>query len=116
MLRLLLHWILNALALLVVSHFLQGFEVSNCRVAFICGRGDWLLNATVGLFLKVITLAGDSDVWVVFSGDQRGDSDVLSKLVPGFAVRRSGGVSWSAGAGGAASVVRVFGKAVKRQS
>ena len=28
MLRLLLHWILNALALLVVSHFVEGFDVS----------------------------------------------------------------------------------------
>ena len=27
MLRMLLHWILNAIALLVVSHFVQGFAV-----------------------------------------------------------------------------------------
>src|SRR6266403_2067068 len=56
MLRLLLHWILNALALLVVSHFLQGFEVSNVVSAFIAVVVIGLLNATVGLFLKIITL------------------------------------------------------------
>ena len=56
MLRLLLHWILNALALLVVSHFVEGFEVSNVVSAFIAVVVIGLLNATVGLFLKIITL------------------------------------------------------------
>jgi putative membrane protein len=56
MLRLLLHWILNALALLVVSHFLEGFEVSNVVSAFIAVVVIGLLNATLGLFLKIITL------------------------------------------------------------
>ena len=56
MLRLLLHWILNALALLIVSHFVQGFEVSNLVSAFIAVVVIGLLNATLGLFLKIITL------------------------------------------------------------
>ena len=56
MLRLLLHWILNALALLVVSHFVDGFVVSNVVSAFIAVVVIGLLNATLGLFLKIITL------------------------------------------------------------
>jgi putative membrane protein len=56
MLRLLLHWILNALALLIVSHFVEGFEVSNIVSAFIAVVVIGLLNATLGLFLKIITL------------------------------------------------------------
>jgi len=52
----LLHWILNAAALLVVAHFVSGFEVSNLVSALIAVIVIGLLNATFGLLLKVITL------------------------------------------------------------
>src|SRR5882757_3186978 len=82
MLRLLLHWILNALALLVVSHFVEGFEVSNVVSAFIAVVVIGLLNATLGLFLKIITLSFGIFFLVI-------NAVVLwfsSKFVPGFAV------------------------------
>ena len=57
MLRMLLHWILNAVALLVVAHFVQGFEVNNFVSALIAVVVIGLFNETLGLLLKIITLA-----------------------------------------------------------
>lgn len=53
--RLLLHWILSAIALIVVSHFVPGFHVAGFIPALIAALVIGLLNATVGLFLKIIT-------------------------------------------------------------
>jgi putative membrane protein len=55
MLRLLLHWLLSAIALLIVSHFVYGFEVRGLQSALIAALVIGLLNATVGLVLKIIT-------------------------------------------------------------
>jgi putative membrane protein len=56
MLRMLLHWILNAAALLIVAHYVQGFVVSNLVSALIAVVVIGLFNATFGLLLKIITL------------------------------------------------------------
>jgi putative membrane protein len=56
MLRMLLHWILNAVALLIVAHFVSGFVVSNLVSALIAVVVIGLLNATFGLLLKIVTL------------------------------------------------------------
>jgi len=56
MLRMLLHWILNAAALLIVAHFVQGFVVSDWISALIAVVVIGLFNATFGLLLKIITL------------------------------------------------------------
>ena len=56
MLRLLLHWLLNAIALLIVSRFVDGFHVSNFVSALIAVVVIGLFNATLGLLLKIITL------------------------------------------------------------
>ena len=56
MLRMLLHWILNAVALLIVSHFVAGFVVSNFVSAMIAVVVIGLFNATLGLLLKLVTL------------------------------------------------------------
>ena len=53
--RLILHWILSALALMVVSHFVPGFHVRGLAPALIAALVIGLLNATLGLFLKIIT-------------------------------------------------------------
>ena len=55
MLGLLLHWILCAIALLVVSRVVPGFHVQGLEPALIASLVIGLLNATVGLFLKIIT-------------------------------------------------------------
>ncbi|HEX4028879.1 MAG TPA: phage holin family protein [Terracidiphilus sp.] len=55
MLGLLLHWILCALALLIVSKLVPGFHVNGLWPAMIASLVIGLLNATVGLFLKIVT-------------------------------------------------------------
>ncbi|MGA2809203.1 MAG: phage holin family protein [Terracidiphilus sp.] len=55
MVRLLIHWLLSAIALLVVSNFVSGFYVEGLGPALIAALVIGLLNATVGLFLKIIT-------------------------------------------------------------
>ena len=56
MLRLLLHWVLNAVALLIVSHFVAGFQIGSVVSALIAVIVIGLFNATLGLLLKIITL------------------------------------------------------------
>jgi putative membrane protein len=53
--RLLLHWVLSALALLLVSHFVPGFIVSGFLVALIAAVVIGLVNATIGAFLRFIS-------------------------------------------------------------
>ena len=55
MLKLLLHWLLSAVALLIVSKLVPGFEVRGLGPALIAALVIGLLNATVGLMLKIIT-------------------------------------------------------------
>lgn len=56
MFRMLLQWILNAVALLIVSRYVSGFEVHGWKSALIAVVVIGLFNATVGLLLKFITL------------------------------------------------------------
>ncbi len=55
MAKLLLHWVLSALALLVVSHLVPGFYVRGPVPALVAALVIGFLNATLGLFLKVVT-------------------------------------------------------------
>ncbi len=56
MAKLLLHWVLSALALLVVSHLVPGFYVRGPVPALVAALVIGFLNATLGLFLKIVTL------------------------------------------------------------
>ncbi len=56
MLRLLINWLLSALALLIVARVVPGFHVSGLAAALWAAIVIGLVNATFGLFLKVITL------------------------------------------------------------
>ena len=53
--RLLVNWLLSALALLIVAHLVPGFEVAGIGAALIAAVVIGLINATLGFFLKVIT-------------------------------------------------------------
>ncbi len=55
MLRLLLYWLLSALALMITANVVPGFHVRGLRAALIAALVIGLLNATVGLILKIIT-------------------------------------------------------------
>ncbi len=56
MVRLLLHWIFNAIALLIVAQLVRGFHVRNLTSALIAVIVIGFLNATLGLLLKIVTL------------------------------------------------------------
>jgi putative membrane protein len=87
MLRLLLHWILNAVALLVVAHFVDGFNISSFISALIAVVVIGLFNATLGLFLKIITLPlGILSFGLFFLVVNAVILWFSSKFVPGFAV------------------------------
>ena len=54
--RLLLNWLLSAVALLVVSYLVPGFHVQGFKEALIAAIVIGLINATLGLLVKLITL------------------------------------------------------------
>ena len=55
-LRHLINWILSALAVWLVAQFLHGFHVRGVGAALIAALVIGLVNATLGAFLKIITL------------------------------------------------------------
>ena len=117
MVRLFLHWILNAVALLVVSHIVSGFVISGFVSALIAVIVIGLLNATLGLFLKIITLPlGILTFGLFFLVINAVILMFSSKFVPGFAV-----TTWKAAFLGALALAVLhllfgfFGKAVKKR-
>jgi putative membrane protein len=55
MIRMLAHWVLSALCLLLVANFVPGFYVRGFGTALIAAVVIGLVNATVGSLLKLIT-------------------------------------------------------------
>jgi putative membrane protein len=55
MIRLLVEWLLNALALLIVTYVVPGFAVEDFPTALVAVLVIGLLNITLGLFLRFIT-------------------------------------------------------------
>jgi putative membrane protein len=49
------NWLLSALALLIVAYIVPGFRVSGVFSALVAAVVIGLINATVGLVLKVVT-------------------------------------------------------------
>jgi putative membrane protein len=54
--RLLLNWLLSAISLLIVSKMVPGFYLRGFTAALIAAVVIGLVNATLGLVLKIITL------------------------------------------------------------
>jgi len=91
MLRLLLHWIVNAVALLIVSRIVPGFQVATIGAALVAVIVIGLLNATLGLILKIITLPlGILTLGLFFLVINAVMLLLASRVVPGFAVRTFG--------------------------
>ncbi len=53
--HLLLNWLLSAVSLLIVSYFIPGFHISGFTAALIAALVIGIINATIGLFLKIVT-------------------------------------------------------------
>jgi len=53
--RLLIRWLINALSLLIVAHFVPGFELHGIVHALIAAVVFGFVNSTLGLVLRVVT-------------------------------------------------------------
>jgi putative membrane protein len=85
MFRLLINWLLSALALLIVARVVPGFHVSGIAAALWAAIVIGLVNATLGLFLKVITLPLTiltlGIFWLIINALML---ELASAFVPGF--------------------------------
>jgi putative membrane protein len=95
--RLLLNWALSALAVWVVSHLVPGFHVSGPLAALIAALVIGFINATLGLFLKIVTfpltLLTLGIFWLVINAAM---IELASAIVPGFHVDTFGTAFWGA--------------------
>ena len=91
MLRLLLRWFLSAGALLLIGYFVPGFTVRNFPAALIAALVIGLLNATLGLLLKLITLPlGILTLGLFFLVINAIMLEVASKITPGLSIASFG--------------------------
>lgn len=85
MARLLLKWVLNALALLVTAKMVPGFHVRSIGVALIAVIIIGLLNVTIGFLLKLITLPlGILTLGLFFLVINAFILKLASNVIPGF--------------------------------
>ena len=93
----LLNWALSALALWVVSRLVPGFHVSGWAAALIAALAIGFINATLGLFLKIITfpltLLTLGLFWLIINAVM---IKLASAIVPGFHVDTFGAAFWGA--------------------
>jgi putative membrane protein len=85
--RILAHWILSALCLLLVAHFVPGFVVNGFGTALIAAVVIGLVNGTLGILLKILTfpltILTFGIFWLVINALM---IEVAAALVPGFIV------------------------------
>jgi putative membrane protein len=86
--RLILNWLLSALAVWIVSRFVPGIYVSGPVAALIAALAIGLINATIGFVLKILTfpltILTLGLFWFVINALML---ELASALVPGFEVR-----------------------------
>jgi putative membrane protein len=86
--RLLLSWILSAIAVWIVAQFVPGFHVSGAAAALFAALVIGFINATLGLVLKIITfpltLVTLGIFWFVINALML---ELASAFVPGFRIR-----------------------------
>jgi len=89
--RLLLNWVLSALAVWIVSKVVPGISVSGPVAALIAALAIGFINATVGFLLKVLTfpltLLTLGLFWFIINAAML---KLASALVPGFEVHGFG--------------------------
>ena len=87
MLNILVNWLLSALSLIIVAQVIRGFDVPNFGTALIAAIVIGLVNATVGLFLKVVTfpltLVTLGVFWFVINALML---KLAASFVPGFTI------------------------------
>jgi putative membrane protein len=95
--RLLLHWILSAFAVWLVSRIVPGVWVRGAAAALIAALVIGFVNATLGFFLKIITfpltIVTFGLFWFVINAVML---ELASAIVPGFEVRGFAAAFWGA--------------------
>lgn len=90
---LIVNWLLSALSLVIVAHVIRGFEVSGFGTALLAAIAVGLANATLGVFLKIVTFPVAiltlgvfwlAAFWLVINALML---EFAAALVPGFAIR-----------------------------
>ena len=85
--KILIHWVLSALAVWLVSQIVPGFRVDGAGSALIAAVVIGLVNATVGLLFKIVTfpltIMTLGLVWLIINGLML---MLAAQIVPGFAV------------------------------
>ena len=88
MLRMLIHWVISALAVWLTSRVVPGFYVDGAAAALIAAVAIGLVNATLGLFLKVVTfpltILTLGIFWLIINAVML---KLASAFVPGFNIR-----------------------------
>src|SRR5438445_7690282 len=83
----LLNWVLSAVALWIVAHLISGFHLTGPFAALIAALVIGFVNATLGVFLKIITfplvLLTLGLFWLVINAAM---IELASAIVPGFHV------------------------------
>ena len=86
--RLLLNWVLSAVAVWIVAQVVPGVHVSGAVAALIAALAIGFINATIGALLKIITfpltLVTLGLFWFVINALML---ELASAVVPGFQVR-----------------------------
>lgn len=89
--RLLLHWLLSALALLAVSYVVPGFVLTGFIAALIAAVVIGVINATLGALLKIVTfpltILTLGIFWFVINAVVL---ELASIVVPGFRIQGFG--------------------------
>ncbi len=97
MFRLLIQWILSAVALMLVAKIVPGFYVTSLQSAMIAALAIGFLNATLGFLLKVITFPLTIITFGIFLLIINAAMILMaSKIVGGFTVYGWGPAFWGA--------------------
>ena len=95
MLRMLLHWLVSALAVWITSQVVPGFVLEGAAAALIAAIVIGLVNATLGIFLKVVTfpltILTLGLFWFVINAIM---IELASAVVPGFHIRSFASAFW----------------------
>ena len=97
MLRLIAHWVLSALCILVVARFVPGFVVRGFGTALLAAIIIGFVNGTIGLLLKILTfpliVVTFGVFWVIINALIL---KFASLFVPGFYVAGFAPAFWGA--------------------
>ena len=97
MARLIAHWVLSALCLLLVARFVPGISVRGFGTALLAAVIIGFVNGTIGLLLKILTfpliVLTFGIFWIIINALML---KFASLFVPGFQVRGFAPALWGA--------------------